>query len=95
MLDMERLDDLLRLSLPTISDDAMITGKEAKQRAKDCAELAIAHLRAHVLNELDKLAREFEAAGRPNTVRAIRETAARIAAALQEASAPGTFQGPR
>jgi hypothetical protein len=53
------------------------------------------NLRAHVLNELDKLAREFEAAGRPNTVRAIRETAARIAAALQEASAPGTFQGPR
>lgn len=90
---MENLDDLLRLSMAKLPDT--MTAAEARSYGRQCAELAIAHHSAHVLSELDKLSREFEAAGRPNTVRAIREAAARIAAALQEASAPGSFEGPR
>jgi hypothetical protein len=90
---MESLDKLLRLSMPALPET--MTAAEAQRYGRECAELAIAHHSAHVAIELDRLAREFEAAGKPNTVRAIRETSARIAAALQQASAPGSFAGPQ
>lgn len=62
------------------------------QYGRECALVGLFNERAAVLVELDKLAREFEAAGRANTARRVREAAKRIDLRLRE-DEPGTFQG--
>lgn len=45
---------------------------------QECALVGIFNERAAVMIELDYLAREFDTAGKPNTARRVRETAAKI-----------------
>jgi hypothetical protein len=64
-----------------------------EQYGLECATVGIFDERAAVLRELDLLAREFDAAGRPNTARRVRQTAEKIDARLRESSPPAPFAG--
>jgi hypothetical protein len=89
---MTSLEALIRLSVrPPVEDPC--SAAEARRYALEAASTALWNERAAVLGELDKLAREFEAAGKPNTAKKIRECAARINARLVEPAAG--FQGSR
>lgn len=59
-------------------------GQSIEEYGRECAQIGIYNERAAVMIELDKLAREFDAAGRPKTAAKVRETAARIDARLRE-----------
>jgi hypothetical protein len=88
---MTSLEALIRLSVRPVEDPC--SAAEAHRYALEAASTALWNERAAVLAELDKLAREFEAAGKPNTVAKIRECAARINARIP-AAAPAPFAGP-
>jgi hypothetical protein len=60
---------------------------------RECAEIGLFNERAAVLRELDLLAREFDAAGKPNTARKVRQTAEKINARLRNPSPPAPFAG--
>jgi SpoVK/Ycf46/Vps4 family AAA+-type ATPase len=92
--DPDELDALLRLSIPPIRGDGPFTGEEVRALCREAASLALFNERAAVLNELDKLARRFEAGGKPNTARAVRETMQAIDARLVQPSSGG-FSGSR
>jgi hypothetical protein len=81
---MTSLEALIRLSVRPVEDPC--SAAEAHRYALEAASTALWNERASVLAELDKLAREFEAAGKPNTVTKIRECAARINARFVEGS---------
>jgi DNA-binding IclR family transcriptional regulator len=55
-----------------------------EQYGLECAAVGIFNERAAVLRELDLLAREFDAAGKPNTARRVREVAAKIDSRLRD-----------
>jgi hypothetical protein len=68
-------------------------GQELESYGLECATVGLFNERAAVLRELDLLAREFDAAGRPNTARRVRQTAEKIDARLRESSPPAPFTG--
>jgi hypothetical protein len=59
-------------------------GQELESYGLECATVGIYNERAAVLRELDLLAREFDAAGKPNTARRVREVAAKIDLRLRD-----------
>jgi hypothetical protein len=68
-------------------------GQSIESYGRQCAAIGLFNERAAVLRELDLLAREFDAAGRPNTARRVRQTAEKIDARLRESSPPAPFTG--
>lgn len=76
----ETLESILRHSLPAVDQDRTYSACELQRHGLEFAQLAVFNDRAAVLRELDKLEREFAAAGKPNTAKRIRELADAIAA---------------
>jgi hypothetical protein len=80
----ETLEEILQHSLPPI-EDRPHSPAEVQRLRLAAAELAVFNDRAAVLKALDTLARKFAAAGRTNTSKAVRETAAAIDARWRNA----------
>jgi hypothetical protein len=78
----DTLDAIIQASLPELKEPGPFTAGEVRKLCEQAAMLGISNERAAVHLELDKLARRFDEEGRPNTARAIREAAQRIAARL-------------
>jgi hypothetical protein len=89
------LDRLLELTLAPLDESATFTADDMRRRAREAGSCALWNERAAVLVELDKLAREFDAAGKPNTAKKIRECAATINARLIEPAPGAPFEGER
>lgn len=60
---------------------------------RECALIGLFNERAAVITELDALARSFDAAGKPNTAKKVRETMEAIDARFRE-HVPAAFDGP-
>jgi hypothetical protein len=85
----ETLDSILLHSLPKI-EEREHSPDELRRYGRECAEIGLFNERAAVLSELDKLAREFDAAGRPKSAKLVRQTMEKINARLELSRTPHT-----
>jgi hypothetical protein len=75
-------DSFIQLDVPVLPRPG--PAQTMEQYGRECAAIGLFNERAAVLRELDLLAREFDAAGKPNTARRVREVAAKIDLRLRD-----------